>query len=109
MGKEGMELYLKAVKSGKRAMMAQYAKKGNPYLKVLDEIPEATNSVMEYPLGLVQIPAERIVGTKTAGRAQAFACNFMPVLDDHTEFAMKWSTLCESHLKEGIHDAIKAY
>ena len=109
MGKEGMELYLKAVKSGKRAMMAQYAKKGNPYLKVLDEIPEAANSVMEYPLGLVQIPAERIVGTKTAGRAQAFACNFMPVLDDHTEFAMKWSTLCESHLKEGIHDAIKAY
>ncbi len=109
MGKEGMELYEKAVKLGKRAMMGQYAKRGNPYLKVLDEIPEAANSVVEYSLGLVQIPAERIVGTKSAGRAQAFACNFMPILDEHTEFAIKWSTLCESHLKEGIRDAIKVY
>ena len=109
MAKEGMEFYQKAVKLGKRAMAIQSAKKKNPYLKVLDENPEASRSVMEYPLGLVQIPAERIVGTKTAGRRQAFACNFMPVLGDHTEFAMKWSTLCESHLKEGIHDAIVAY
>ena len=109
MGKEGMEFYQKAVKLGKRAMMGQSARKKNPYLKVLDEIPEAANSVMEYSLGLVQIPAERIVGTKTRGRGNAFACNFMPILGENTEFAMKWSSLCESHLKEGIHDAIVAY
>ena len=109
MGKEGMEFYQKAVKLGKRAMMGQNARKKNPYLKVLDEIPEAANSVMEYSLGLVQIPAERIVGTKTRGRGNAFACNFMPILGENTEFAMKWCSLCESHLKEGIHDAIVAY
>ena len=107
--KEGLEEYQKAVKLGKRAMTAQIAKKKNPYLKVLDENPEAVRSVMEYPLGLVQIPAERIVGTKTAGRGQAFASNFMPILGEHTEFATKWAVLCESHLKEGIHDAIVAY
>lgn len=109
MAKEGMEIYQKAVKLGKRAMAVQSAKKRDPYLKVLDENPEAAKSVMEYPLGLVQIPAERIVGTKTAGRKQAFACNFMPILGEHTEFALKWSNLCESHLKEGIRDAIVAY
>ena len=109
MAKEGMEIYLKAVKLGKRAMAVQSAKKRDPYLKVLDENPEAAKSVMEYPLGLVQIPAERIVGTKTAGRKQAFACNFMPILGENTEFALKWSNLCESHLKEGIRDAIVAY
>ena len=109
MAKEGMEIYQKAVKLGKRAMAVQSAKKRDPYLKVLDENSEAAKSVMEYPLGLVQIPAERIVGTKTAGRKQAFACNFMPILGEHTEFALKWSNLCESHLKEGIHDAIVAY
>ena len=100
MAKEGMEIYLKAVKLGKRAMAVQSAKRRDPYLKVLDENPEAAKSVMEYPLGLVQIPAERIVGTKTAGRKQAFACNFMPILGENTEFA---------HLKEGIRDAIVAY
>ena len=109
MAKEGMEIYLKAVKLGKRAMAVQSAKRRDPYLKVLDENPEAGKSVMEYPLGLVQIPAERIVGTKTAGRKQAFACNFMPILGENTEFALKWSNLCESHLKEGIRDAIVAY
>ncbi len=109
MAKEGMEIYLKAVKLGKRAMAVQSAKRRDPYLKVLDENPEAAKSVMEYPLGLVQIPAERIVGTKTAGRKQAFACNFMPILGENTEFALKWSNLCESHLKEGIRDAIVAY
>ena len=109
MAKEGMEIYQKAVKLGKRAMAVQSVKKRDPYLKVLDENPEAAKSVMEYPLGLVQIPAERIVGTKTAGRKQAFACNFMPILGENTEFALKWSNLCESHLKEGIHDAIVAY
>ena len=46
MGKEGMEFYQKAVKLGKRAMMGQSARKKNPYLKVLDEIPEAAKAIM---------------------------------------------------------------
>ena len=43
-----------------------------PHPAVLDEIlPElATESV--YNVGLVDIPTERIVGTKTAGRITAF-------------------------------------
>mgnify|MGYP007031455233 CR=1 FL=1 len=54
------------------------------------------------PLGLVDIPAESIVGTKTAGRHTAFASNFMPLLEDDTEFAVKWSNLCLSliHISE---------
>lgn len=103
------EDYGKAVKLGKKDVAARTARGEYPYLKVLDEIPEAANSIMEYPLGLVQIPTNRIVGTKTAGRSQAFAGNFMPILADNTEFAIKWSVLCDSHLAEGIREPVKAY
>ena len=33
----------------------------------------------------------------------------MPLLDDDTEFAVKWSNLCDAHLEEGIHTPIIAY
>ena len=35
----------------------------------------------EIPLGLVQIPLELIVGTKTEGRANAFSKNFYPIIE----------------------------
>ncbi len=49
------------------------------------------------------------MGTKTSGRHTAFAPNFMPLLEADTEFAVKWSNLCEAHLEEGIHTPIIAY
>ena len=104
-----MEGYIRAYKMGKKDVSARSARGEYPYLKVLDEIPEAANSIMEYPLGLVQIPADKIVGTKTAGRSQAFAGNFMPILAENTEFALKWASLCQAHIDEGIRDPIKAY
>ena len=33
----------------------------------------------------------------------------MPILGESTEFAAKWSSLCDAHLKEGIRDPIVAY
>ena len=105
----GSEEYYKAYKMGRKEMAARQAKGESPYLQVLDEIPGAAESVMEYSLGLVQIPTDRIVGTKTLGRSQAFAANFMPIMDPKTEFADKWAHLCNSHLEEGIHDSIVAY
>ncbi len=103
------EDYAKALKAGKREMATRIAKKEDPYLAVLDDIPEAANSVMEYSLGLVQIPIDKIVGTKTEGRSHAFAANFMPVMEENTEFAMKWIELYHSHIEEGIREPIKAY
>ncbi len=81
----------------------------SPYLAVLDDILVNVNIVAQEPLGLVEIPAESIVGTKTSGRHTAFAPNFMPLLEADTEFAVKWSNLCDAHLEEGIHTPIIAY
>ena len=104
-----LEDYKNALKSGQRAYRACVARGQSPYLAVLDDILVNVNIVAQEPLGLVEIPAESIVGTKTSGRHTAFAPNFMPLLEPDTEFAGKWSNLCDAHLEEGIHTPIIAY
>lgn len=101
--------YEKAQKLGKKEYQHRMMHGMRPTLEVLDDILPGRGSFSEVPLGLVQIPADQIVGTKTGGRSNAFAANFMPILKDDTEFARKWATLCESHLEEGIREPIKAY
>ena len=76
---------------------------------MLDDIIPAERTATGINLGLVSIPAELIVGTKTRGRTNAFARNFMPLLAENSEFAQKWERLCQSHLAEGIRDPIKVY
>lgn len=103
------EDYIKAYKAGKRDYQARMMRGEIPTLKVLDDVLPSRGRYSEVQLGLVQIPIEQIVGTKTSGRSSAFSGNFMPILRENTEFAYKWSVLSESHLKEGIRDPIKAY
>ena len=100
--------YDKAVRLGKPLILG---KKDRQTLPVLDDILKAKNltTLREFPLGLVQIPIDQIVGTKTAGRVSAFSKDFYPLLDEDTEFATKWMALYKSHLEEGIRDPIKAY
>ena len=104
-----LEDYRNALRAGLRACRASQAKGQSPYLAVLDDLLADEKIAAQEPLGLVEIPAESIVGTKTAGRHTAFAPNFMPLLDESTEFAHKWINLCDAHLEEGIHDPILAY
>lgn len=101
--------YEKAYRSGKKEVTSRLAKGLNPYLDALDKHIKRKDAVTEVPLGLVQIPTNRIVGTKTDDRSNAFAANFMPILAQGTEFAIKWIDLCKSHTEEGIREPIKAY
>ena len=80
-----MEEYIKACKAGKRDYQARMMKGEKPTLEVLDDILPARGSCSEVSLGLVQIPMEQIVGTKTESRSNAFAGNFMPILRENTE------------------------
>ena len=99
------ELYEKAYKLGKKAYKAKFSEGDSPYLPVLDYIINKEDISGEVNLGLVDIPLDRVVGTSTAGRTQAFAANFMPLMNPGTEFAAKWSSLSDAHLNEGIRDA----
>ncbi len=104
-----MEDYAKAYKMGKKDYQYRLLHGMQPTLEVLDDILPSKGSYAEVPLGIVQIPIDQIVGTKNGGRSSAFAGNFMPILDDHSEFALKWAKLNEAHINEGIRDPIKAY
>ena len=105
----GMADYERAFRLGKKEYQTRMMNGELPTLPALDDILPPRGYYTEIPLGLVQIPVEQIVGTKTNSRSNAFASNFMPILDENTEFASKWESLYDSHVTEGIRDPIKAY
>ncbi len=106
---EAFDEYARAQKLGQRDYREKMQAGQYPYLPVLDELLAGTETGRELPLGLVEIPLARVVGTKTAGRTAAFASNFMPLLAADTEFAGKWVNLCAAHLEEGIRDPIRCF
>ena len=107
---EAMEQYKRALKQGQKDYRADVLRGRYPYPQVLDEILVESMCAGRVDLGLIEIPMEQIVGTKSAGRKSAFASSFMPLLAADSEFAGKWIRLCEAHLSdEGIRDPIKCY
>lgn len=80
-----------------------------PYLPVLDDFISQDRIAGGVDLGVVQVPAEFVVGTRTATRTTAFARNFMPLLPEGSEFANKWIQLCRSHLEEGIREPVTVW
>ena len=104
------EEYLKALKLGQKEAdeLALAGKNQNP--EVLDELLPDIDAMSVIDVGTMDIPTERILGTKSAGRIAAFTPSFLPLLDVKTEFALKWITLCEAHLgSEGIRDPISCF
>lgn len=110
MSLEAVEQFQKCLKSGQRYIKAAQTAGTNPYPAVLDEIIDSSAVAGRQELGLVDIPSELIVGTKSTGRTAALAGNFMPILDQDTEFAAKWMRLCDAHISdEGIRDPILCF
>ena len=106
---EAIDEYNRAQRLGMRDYREKTAAGKYPYLPALDELQEKTDTESQIPLGTIEIPLDYVVGTKTTGRTMACASNFMPLLEADTEFATKWSNLCEAHLEEGIQNPILAY
>ncbi len=103
------EYYRDAQKLGQKEYRSCIAHGISPLLPVLDDFVSDERVNLGVKLGVVTIPVEFIVGTKTRGRTNSFARNFMPILPENTEFGGKWSSLCESHLRDGIRDPVKVY
>ncbi len=101
--------YTAAFKQGRKSYQAALTKGEYPYLPVLDDILSYTEVASVDNLGLIDIPLNKIVGTKTEGRTNAFANNFMPLLPEDSEFGMKWSLLYDHQINDGIRDPIVAY
>lgn len=106
---EAVEEYSKALKLGQKEYKERLAQGKEPYPQVLSEVAGQAAESSVY-VGLVEIPTERIVGTKTAGRISAFTAGFLPLLGADSEFATKWIALCDAHLSDaGIRDPIVCY
>ena len=104
------EEYLHALRKGQKEYRERIMAGLPPYPAVLDEILPTEASSVTTELGVVEIPSERIVGTKSAGRITAFTATFNPLLDVESEFAIKWINLCSAHLGEtGITDPIACF
>jgi len=101
--------YGQALKLGEKAYRNAVAKGEYPFLPALDDILKRVKIQAEEPLGVVDIPLDQIVGTKTAGRQNAFAVNFMPLMKMGTEFSSKWNNLCQYQMEQGNTDPIVAY
>ena len=92
------EEYMTALSRGKKELRELTAEGKSPHPAVLDDILGGREGDVVQELGLVDIPSNRIVGTKSAGRITAFSPSFRPLLSGKTEFANKWMHLCRAHL-----------
>lgn len=95
---EGDHAYRRAILSGRY-----------PYLPALNSMVQDIDKYPVRDLGIKEIPMYMIAGTKTVGRQNSFASNFMPLMDLGTEFSYKWSTLYDSAIEDGIREPIKVY
>ena len=103
------EEYLKARKAGEREYKAKVSAGEYPFLPALDDILPGNDTMTHKAVGLVEIPVGFIAGTKTRARQNAFAANFMPLLEPDSEFGSKWSSLYSAQISEGFNDPIKVY
>lgn len=101
--------YKEAQRRAQKEFRACTSRGEYPYLPVLDDFVSRDQLNRGLNLGMLQIPLEFVVGTCTDTRTNAFARNFMPLLDEDSEFAVKWQALCQAHVEEGIRDPIKVY
>ena len=101
--------YIKALKAGEKEYKARLAAGEYPYLPALDDVCPDHDTLSQRSMGLLEIPVDLVVGTKTRARQNSFAPDFMPLLDIDTEFASKWSNLYQAQLNEGFNSPIKAY
>lgn len=101
-----IEEYRKARKLGRGEVARALAAGDHPFPVALDELLQGVPPAREASLGNMEIPLSLVVGTRARGRQNVFSRGFMPLADDDTEFAGKWSRLYDAQVAEGFRDPI---
>ena len=73
-----LEDYKSALRAGQRAYRARISRGQSPYLAVLDDVLKGVDIVAQEPLGLVEIPSDSLVGTKTSDGTPLFRMILCP-------------------------------
>ncbi len=106
---EAIAQFHTALKAGLKYVQEAQSKGLDPYMPSLENTMPDFSAATKVDLGVMEIPMDDIVGTLADGRKGAFAGNFMPILDENTEFGSKWISLCGAQLDEGITDPISCF
>lgn len=101
--------YLIAKKLGDKDFHRLINEKKDPFLKSLEDEVKNLSILSKQYVGTFDIPLHMIVGTVNNLRKRSFAENFMPIMNEDSEFAYKWNRLFESQINEGINEPIKVY
>lgn len=104
-----IEDYRKARKAGLRQVQRDVSAGRYPYPVALSDILKDRGYQGEVPLGVMEIDLSLIAGTRTHGRQNSFSGDFMPLLEEDSEFAAKWSALIDSQRDVGLHEPIIVY
>ena len=94
-------------KTRKKEYKSRVSKGQFPYLPVLDEILKNEEIQTEQNLGLVHLPLEFVV--EQAQWGERFLQRTLCPSRENTEFCMKWTSLSDAQVNEGIRDPIIAY
>ncbi|MDR1669326.1 MAG: hypothetical protein LBR76_05145 [Oscillospiraceae bacterium] len=100
------ESYRVALRQGRRFVAERQSRHQSGLLTILEPLTERCSEVS---LGLYEVPLKKIRGTYAAGRAGALSGDFMPLLDEKSEFSAKWQALYNSSLERGIMEPIRVY
>lgn len=102
--------YVEARKAAMRYIRKAQQEGRYPFLPALDEmLGNEASTLSQVRVGYTEIPVSMIVGTKTRGRQNSFAGNWMPTHEMLTEFGSKWDRVLEYQMESGITDPIKCY
>ena len=107
---EARDEYAHALKLGQKEHRALHLQGKNPHPAVLDELLADMPALSVVDMGVVEIPMERIVGVKSAGRVTALTAGFLPLMDKESEFAQKWQNLLIVHMSDvGIQEPVMCF
>mgnify|MGYP000347610879 CR=1 FL=1 len=104
-----LSAYITARKLGLKEYSNYISQGRNGYLPFLDGVLKNIDIVSEVDLGVVDIPLKKIRGTYTYLRSISFARNYMPLMEEDTEFARKWQHVYNVQTTKGLSDPIKVY
>jgi hypothetical protein len=102
---ESSDIYKSLRKRAARYVSEHSGNEWGGMLPVLELMLPNLKELSTVSLGVVDVPIKRVKGTVAAGRSSAFSGNFLPLLPEGSELAVKWDQLYMSHIDEGIHDA----
>ena len=96
------EAYMRAKRLGLKEYSKYISQGRNGYLPYLDGILKNVEIVSEIDLGIIDIPLKKVKGTYTYMRSLSFARNFMPLMKEDSEFAIKWDAVYHAQINEGL-------